>query len=779
MESLRAALSDRYTIERELGAGGMATVYLAHDIKHDRQVAVKVLKPELGAVIGAERFLAEIKVTANLQHPNLLPLFDSGEANGLLYYVMPYIEGETLRARIEREQQLPVHEVLRLLHLLAGALDFAHARGVIHRDLKPENILLQAGQPVIADFGIALAVAQAGGSRITETGLSLGTPHYMSPEQAAGDRAVDARSDQYGLAALTYEMLTGEPPHTGATSQVVIARLMTEAPRSIRTVRPQLPLAVDSAVLRALQKAPADRFESCGEFASAAHDSSTVIAASAPQRRTRYVAAVGAVSLLALTGWWTATRNGEPTVAARGVLRSIAVLPLDNYSGDTTQNFFAEGMTDELTADLAMISQLRVTSRGSAMQFQGKNRIATPEIAKALDVDALVEGSVSRSGDKVRITIRLIDARADRNLWGQSFERSSNDVFALQAELASAIAREINVQLSPGEQSRLAASTSVAPDGHDAYLKGRYFFNRPSDENLQKAIAQFEEAVKLSPDFAPAYSGLSDAYLWAGYNEGFITATAAKAKARAAAEKAVALDPNSAEAHASLGTFKLFYEYDWESMEREFRRAIALNPNYAFAHDQFGLGLAFIGRYEEALAEGRKAIALDPLSPQVLIDATMALFFKKDFDGARGLARRAGELDPTYFFPVMIQGWIAIQEGKSGEAVSFLRRAKEMGAPPFVSAYLAFALGASGDRVGAMAQRGTLMQVPAGASGLPFNLALLHMGLGEKAKAIAYLEQALAADSQQFGWLRYDSMYDSLRGEPRFVALLRKLEFPQ
>ncbi|MEO7653525.1 MAG: protein kinase [Bryobacteraceae bacterium] len=775
-------MSDRYIVERELGAGGMATVYLAHDLKHDRQVAVKVLKAELGAVIGAERFLAEIRVTANLQHPNLLPLFDSGEAGGLLYYVMPYIEGETLRARIDRERQLPVVEVMRLLQLLAGALDFAHARGVIHRDLKPANILLQAGQPVIADFGIALAVAHAGGNRITETGLSLGTPHYMSPEQAAGDRSVDARSDQYALAALTYEMLTGEPPHTGATSQVVIARLMSETPRSIRSVRPQLPPAIDAAVLRALQKSPADRFDSCGEFARAASDPTTGMAAgaSAPGRRNlRYIAVAGAVTLLAGAGWWAATRNSAPTAAAPAVIRSIAVLPLDNYSGDTTQNYFAEGMTDELTADLATISQLRVTSRGSAMQFQGKNRIATPEIARALDVDALVEGSVSRSGEKVRITVRLVDARADRNIWGQTFERSSSDVFALQADLASAIAREINVRLTPREQSRLTAAISVNPDGHDAYLKGRYFFNRPSDENLQKAIAQFEEAVKLSPDFAPAYSGLSDAYLWAGYNDGFITATAARAKAKAAAERAVALDPNSAEGHASLGTFKLFYEYDWEGMEREFRRAIALNPNYAFAHDQFGMGLAFIGRYDEAMTEGGRAIALDPLSPQILIDATMAFFFKKDFAAARDLARRAGELDPTFFFPVMSQGWILIQEGKMREAVPFLRRAKEMGAPPFVSAYLAFALGASGDRAGAMGQRDALMKVPAGGSSLPFNLALLHMGLGDKAKAIDYLEQALAADSQQFGWLRYDAMYDSLRGEPRFAALLQKLRFPQ
>src|SRR5262249_33309720 len=258
-----------------------------------------------------------------------------------------------------------------------------------------------------------------------------------------------------------------------------------------------------------------------------------------------------------------------------------------------------------------------------AMQFTGKDRPATPEIGKRLNVDAVVEGSVSRSGDRVRITAQLIDARADRSLWAMSFERTSSDVLELQAELASAIAHEVNVQLTPSERSRLTAATSVNPAAHDAYLKGRYFFNRPSDENLQKAIAQFESAVTLSPTFAPAFSGLSDAYLWAGYNEGFITASAARPKAKAAAEKAVELDENSAEAHTSLGAFKLFYERDWAGCEREFRRALALNANYGFAHDQFGMALAFQGRFDESIAEGARAIALDPLSPQVLLDAAL------------------------------------------------------------------------------------------------------------------------------------------------------------
>jgi TolB-like protein/tetratricopeptide (TPR) repeat protein len=452
-------------------------------------------------------------------------------------------------------------------------------------------------------------------------------------------------------------------------------------------------------------------------------------------------------------------------------------LPLDNYSGDAAQDYFAEGMTDELTAALASISQLRVTSRGSAMQFQGTTRPATPAIAKALNVDAVVEGSVTRSGDKVRITVELIDARADRHLWARSFERSSSDVLALQADLAGAIANEISVQLTPSERSRLAAVPSVGPAAHDAYLKGRYFFNRPSDDNLRKAIAQFEEAVRLSATFAPAHSGLSDAYLWAGYNEGFITATAAKPKAREAAERAVQLDDNSAEAHASLATFRLFYEYDWAGSEREFRRAIALNPNYAFAHDQFGMLLAFVGRLDESIEEGKRAIALDPLSPQVLIDATMPFLFRRDFAAARGVARRAGELDPAFFFPVMMEGWIDLEAGRYRDAIPALTKASAMDAPPFVTAYLAFARGAAGDRAGAMAELEALRRIAGRRPVLPFNLALVYLGLGERTRAIAYLEQALAADSQMLAWLGHDSIFDALREEPRFIALLKRLRF--
>jgi serine/threonine-protein kinase len=318
---LATALADRYRLERELGAGGMATVYLAQDLKHDRRVAIKVLRPELAAVIGAERFVSEIRTTANLQHPNLLPLFDSGEADGQLYYVMPYVEGETLRQRLEREQQLPLDEVVRLVSLIAGALDYAHAQGVIHRDLKPENVLLQADQPVVADFGIALAAARAGGTRITNTGLSLGTPYYMSPEQATGDRVIDARTDVYALGAVTYELLSGEPPHSGPNAQAIIARLLTEEPRPVRAVRPTTPPAMEAAIGRALQKRPADRFATCGAFARAmVAEGTTTIAAPAGRARRpalRALLGLGAAVGLAVAAWRLMPRDEPLPVLGR------------------------------------------------------------------------------------------------------------------------------------------------------------------------------------------------------------------------------------------------------------------------------------------------------------------------------------------------------------------------------------------------------------------------------------------------------------------------------
>jgi len=751
----------------------MATVYLARDLKHDRDVAIKVLRPDLAAALGAERFLAEVKITARLDHPHILTLIDSGAADGTLFYVMPYVRGESLRTRMAREGQLSVDEALAITRQVASALDYAHRQGVIHRDIKPENILLHEGDAFLTDFGIALAVTEAGGERLTGTGLSLGTPSYMSPEQAAGDRALDARCDIYALGAVTYEMLAGEPPVTGASVQAIIGKLMTERPTSLRVLRDTVPGAVDAAVMRALAKAPVDRFATPREYA----DALVGPAPRASTARWKGPAAAIAVLLLVAVALLTWRRGASAGAEAGAIIRSIAVLPLDNYSGDPTQDYFAEGMTDELTGDLAMISQLRVISRGSAMQFKGKDRPPTPEIAKILDVDAIVEGSVVRSGDRVRITAQLIDARADRHLWAQTFERSSGDVLTMQAELALAIATAINVQLTPGEQSRLSSAQSVNPAAHDAYLKGRYFFNRPSDDNLQKAIEQFSEAIRLSPGFAPAYSGLSDAYIWAAYNEGFISALDAKPLAMAAAERAVALDSLSAEAYTSLATYKAWFDYDWEGSEREFRRAIALNPNYAFGHDQFGLMLGLIGRFDEAIAEGERALELDPLSPAAMSDLVATSMYAGRTAQALELARQAAVLDPTFFFPTLLEGTTALLAGDYPTAIAKYQVVRTMGAPPFVTANLAYAQGISGDRAGALATLAELNAMSRNGKAVPFNLALVYLGLGDNPRTLDYLEQAYAANSQFLVWLKVDPIYDPLRSEPRFKALMKKLNF--
>jgi TolB-like protein len=784
-----------YQVLEKLGEGGMGQVYRAHDTRLERHVAIKVVATHLAVDPHArERLRREALAAAQLDHPYICKVFEIGEDADALFVAMEHVNGETLQHRLAGGR-MPLPEALRVSGEIAEALEAAHAAGFLHRDLKPANIMLtRQGHVKVMDFGLAKRMvnelapdaATREERQLTARGAILGTPDYMSPEQAKG-LPLDARSDLFSFGVILAEMASGRHPFRKPSTVETLSAVLREPPE----LGGEVPARLGAMLRRLLAKASADRFASIAEvraeLSRLSASSGEIADAPAPSNRAaawKRPAAAAAALVLAIAAILTVCsvlfRPAAPPAegaAAPAAIRSIAVLPLDNYSGDASQDYFAEGMTDELTADLATISRLHVISRGSVMQFTGKQRPPTPEIARMLKVDALVEGSVIRSGDKVRITAQLIDARADRHLWARSFERSSRDVLALQAELAAAIASEINVQLTPAEKSRLNAAVTVNPEAHDAYLRGRYFFNRPSDENLQKAIAYFEEAVKLSPQFAPAFSGLSDAYLWAGYNEGVLTATEARSKAKAAAEQAVQLDENSAEAHTSLAVFKLFYEYDWTGCEREFRRAFALNPNYAFAHDQFGLALGFQGRLDEAIAEGRRAAELDPLSPQIPIDNALALMFRRDYDGAKAQARRAGELDPLYFFPPMLLGWVDLQERKFGDAILSLKKAKAMESPAFVTAWLAYAYGASGDRAGAMAELADLKKRSLRGEITAFNLAVVHLGLGDHTRAIDYLERAYAADSQWMGWLNKDRMFDPLRGEPRFAALMKKLGF--
>ena len=657
-----------YEILSPLGAGGMGEVYRARDSKLGRDVAIKVLPEDVAQ--DAERlarFEREARSLAALNHPGIVTIYAVEQSGETRFLAMELVEGESLDMAIA-PGGFSLARFFEVAVPLADALSAAHERGIVHRDLKPANVMItREGRVKVLDFGLAKLEAPDSGPNatdmptasradLTSEGKVFGTVAYMSPEQARGGR-IDARSDVFSLGVVLYQMLTGERPFKGNAAADMISSILRDQPSPVTEVRSDLPPHLGRILRRCLEKEPRDRYQTSrdvyNELKDLRAETSLASSASSPKVETggkdahsvrsrhsrgrrgegrprcaRAVEAAGmdsrhrrnppgadAVRRQAFRGPACAVSPGPEAGTEPHAIRSIAVLPLDNYSGDPNQDYFAEGMTDELTSDLATISQLRVISRGSVMQFKGKNRPPTPEIARTLNVDAIVEGSVLRAGDKVRITAQLIDARADRHLWAKSFERSSRDVLALQDELASAIAREIHVQLTPAEQSRLTSAPSVNPEAYDAYLKGRYFFNRPSDENLTKAITLFEEAVKLDPNYAPAFSGLSDAYLWAGYNEGVLTASEARPKAKAAAEKAIELDDNSAEAHASLATFKLFYEYDWAGAEAEFRRAFALNPNYAFAHDQFGLGLALSGKVRRSDRRGKASGRARPAFP--------------------------------------------------------------------------------------------------------------------------------------------------------------------
>lgn len=463
------------------------------------------------------------------------------------------------------------------------------------------------------------------------------------------------------------------------------------------------------------------------------------------------------------------------TKPAAHAIRSIAVLPFDNYSGDPKQEYFADGMTDELTTDLATISALRVISRGSVMRFKGDRRPPTPQIAQMLNVDAVVEGSVVREGDAVRITAQLIDAPADRHIWADTFQKNSHDVLALQNELASAIARAIDAKLTPQEQTRLTSAPKVDPEAYDAYLKGQYFLSRPTDENLAKSITLFQRAINLDPTFAPAYASLESAYDWAGYNERTITAAEAKPKAKAAAEMAVKLDGTSAEAHTALANYKWTYEFDWTGAEREARRALELNPNYAGAHYNLGFLLAQVGRLGEASSEFKRTIELDPLNPQMYLDATAAYAWQNDYDGAVGLVHKAEELDPNSFLSPFYLGFIDIEARKPRDAIAPLLRAEQMDSPPYVAAFLGYAYGASGDRTRAMAQLDELKKKAIRGYVPAYYEALVFLGLGDHRRTLDCLERALATDEQWPSWVRMSRAFDPLRSEPRFKALLKKM----
>jgi TolB-like protein/Flp pilus assembly protein TadD/predicted Ser/Thr protein kinase len=705
-QQLQRGLADRYQLERELGRGGMATVYLAQDLRHDRPVALKVLHSELAAALGPERFLREIKLAARLQHPHILTVYDSGETAGRLWFTMPYVRGASLRDRLTREKQLVLEDALRIATEAARALDYAHRQGVIHRDIKPENLLVTAeGDTLVADFGIGRALgAPAAGERLTETGVVVGTPAYMSPEQSAGDRELDGRSDIYSLGVVLYEMLAGEPPFTGPTTQAIMARRLTETPRPLRLVRETVPDALERAVMKALAKAPADRFQNAAEFARvltapavttpAASTSSPATAPQVVSRRPRVpfgLAALGVGLLLGL-GMLFAWLRARPGVETGGP-KHVAVLPFENL-GASEDDYFADGVTDAIRGKLTGIPGLQVTARSSSTQYKSTNT-SPRQVGRELGVEYLLTGTVrwskGRAGQsRVQVSPELIRVSTAAAQWQQPFEAPLTDVFQVQAEVATRVAQALGIALGVGEREQLGERPTTNLAAYDAYLRGEQVSDRLATNErarLRKAIEYYDQATAIDSSFALAWAQLSRAHSLSYFTVAPTPESAAAAQA--AAERAVALAPGRAEGHLALGQYYRLVRQDYHSALEEFARGQRLAPTNADLLTETALTEQRLGRWEVSLEHLRRADSLDPRSVETSRRLTVTLHWLRRYPEALESSEQALALAPASIDLLEIKAMILLSQGDLSGARQVLHAAPKEVEPTALVAYLA------------------------------------------------------------------------------------------
>ena len=673
----------------------MATVYLARDLKQGRQVAVKVLRPELAAVVGPERFLREIEISANLNHPHILPLFDSGEADGFLYYVMPYVEGESLRDRINREKQLPVEDAVKITSEVATALSFAHGHDVVHRDIKPENILLEAGIAVVADFGIAKAIHAAGGEQLTETGMSVGTPTYMSPEQASGSRDLDGRSDIYSLGCVLYEVLAGVPPFLGPTAESVVHQHMTAAAPSVTVIREQVPLEVAEAVGRALAKTPADRFATAVQFAEAlavveAAPRTTPAPVAVTAKPKRNLIAYAAIAILAVIGAYTIISRtvGPPEPVTAAETPRLAVLPFNNL-GSSEDEYFADGITEEISSRIGEISGLRVISRQSTIQYKNSDK-TLQQIGEELSVEYVLEGTIGtdRSPDgsgQVRVIPRLIRVSDDALLWTDRYtaELVVGEIFLLQAEIAEQVAGALDVTLLEPERRRLAAKPTDDLAAWEYYLRGNFYSNRSSSlEDDLAAADMYERAVVRDSTFAIAWAGVAMAY-----GDAYQNSDAAEhlTKARAAVDRAFDLEPNLPEAHVALAVYQ-YVQGQYEQVVEALSKLLRERPNDATAWELVGIAQRRLGRWEEATDALTRAVELNPAAAQAAENLALTHLYMREYAEADRYYQQQLSLVPDLPGPYTHRAWLAIVgDGSVERAQQILRQAvQRVGLAPVV-----------------------------------------------------------------------------------------------
>jgi eukaryotic-like serine/threonine-protein kinase len=793
LDQIQQVLGDRYIIEREVGRGGMAFVYLARDRRYERQVAIKVLDPQIATAVGSERFLREIRITAQLQHPHIVALLDSGEARDLLYAVMPFVEGESLRDRLMASSRLSTTEAVTIAWEVADALDYAHRRGVVHRDVKPENILVSNGHAVVADFGIARAIGLAGGATLTGVGFPIGTAAYMSPEQATAASPVDGRSDIYSLGCVMYEMLAGRMAFSGPSLKSVLTQQLTIDPPLVHISRPDVPQNIIDIVRRCLMKRPEERYQTAGQLAEDLRGAlsdlprlSTPVprppAADAESESDGLLAAAGrwivpaAVLAIVLLGVMYAYRRqgnaGRAPDPTGPYSASVAVLPFTNLGGQKGDEYFSEGITDEIISQLAQVESLKVISRTSVLALKG-SPLTLPQIAETLGVRHIVEGSVRRQGTRVRVTAELIEAASDAHLWSGSFEGDLADSFRVQEEIARKVSGELLTNIR-GVRPMAPSAMPTKSAAFDALLLGRHMLERRSPDAVEGATRAFRDAIRADSGYAPGYAGLSSAYvLHVVYGfPGGVNPYVAVARALALADRALELDPDLGDAYLARSDALLISLAPHEAVLRTLREARRLMPGSVAVYLSVAHALEHMGRWDAALQQAQRGLALDPLSTGVRHSTIAIAIGARQYDVALEEARRARAFDKDDQIAEMLQGNALLLKGDAA-ACAQLPLKQWLG----TKAICLHAVGRTAeaqvlaDSPAGLLKRGEYAIVPQFAA-----LAAYRAWLGDAAGSLAWLQRAADISPMVHYWHLESGLFDRVRRDTAFVAGISRLE---
>ncbi len=762
-----------YKILSKLGEGGMGVVYKAEDTKLKRTVALKFLPPHVSDDEAAQRFVNEAHAVSALDHPNICAIYEIDQTpEGQMFIVMPCYEGASLQA-IVKQGPLDLGRAVEIASQVSRGLAKAHEKGIIHRDVKPGNILVTSdGLSKIVDFGLAKLATQ---TRLTRAGTTVGTVMYMSPEQARGEET-DERSDIWSLGVVLYEMVTGKPPFKGEHEQAIIYSILNTAPEPVGRFVPKAPRELAPLMTKALAKNSEDRYQRMSELASdldvlkgtlQGETKAQPIACRNVSRERLWIGlgvAIAAVVLAALVGKSYFSKPEEKPIT------SIAVLPFQNLSADPEQEYFSDGTTEALITELSKIHALRVISRTSVMRFK-KSDQSLPEIAKQLNVDAVVEGSVQRVQDEVRITAQLVRADPEKHLWANTYTQNYENILALESEIAQTIAREIRVTMTPEEEERLAASRPVNPAAHEAYLKGHYYIWKLTVPDVEKGIEYLEQAIAIDSTYAPAYVDLAQAYdIALGGRSSRENAQNVTKYAR----KALSIDPTIAQAYALLGEVKLTYDWDWKGAEADYEKAIALNPNDPIAHAYYGSYLNVVGRSDEGLQETIRAKELNPLDLAFSVMLANKYFYRRDYDKSEALVREILSVDSTYALRYTLLARIGFAKRRFDEAASLYGKGIALG-DDAAGEGLGASLALSGKTGAARTVLADLIRQSDSGSQTQVSIAATYLALGDRDSTMYWLEKAYDLRDSNLPWVRLFPMFDGIRSDPRYVALMKKL----